>query len=97
MLRSLQIVHDDQNTPLNYQENLVFHVPLETARTFDDNSPSLPALSYHCITPGVSILHPHSMRILNSCESNHLGASGNWYTILKSPKTVEFQVHTARV
>lgn len=86
ILCSLQIVLDDPNMPLNYQENSVFHVPLETAQSFDDNSPSLPALSYHCITPGFSVLHPHSMRTLNSCESNHLGASGNWYTILKSPK-----------
>lgn len=86
ILCSLQIVHDDQNTPLNYQENLVFLVPSETAQSLDDNSPSLPALSYCCITPGFPILDPHSMRTLNSCESNHLGASGNWYSILKSPK-----------
>lgn len=86
ILCSLQIVHDDQNTPLNYPKNLVFLVPLDTARSLDDCSPSLPALSYHCIIPGFSILHPLSMRTLNSSENNHLGASDNWYSILKSPK-----------
>lgn len=86
MLCSLQIVHDDQNTPPNYQENWVFLMPLEIAQSLDDNSPSLPALSYHCITPGFSILNPHSMRTLNSCKNNNLGASGNWYSILNSPK-----------
>lgn len=72
--------------PLNYPGNSVFLVPLETAQSLDDSLPTLPALSYHCITPGFSILHPHSMRTLKSCENNYLGASGNWYSTLKSPK-----------
>lgn len=86
MLCSLQLVHDDQNTAPNYQENWVSLVLLETAQSLDDNSPSLPALSYHYIRPGFSILHPHSMRTLNSCENCYLGASDNRYSTLNSPK-----------
>lgn len=86
ILRSLQIAHEDQNTPPNYQDYSVFLVPLETAQSLDGNSPSLSALNYRCITPGFSIFLPRSMRTLNNCENNHLGAPGNWYSIIKSLK-----------